>query len=157
MPIVAPPSMTPAPVSPDRADRPTFVGRSLALDNWRKNYNVPEMGAALANIYNNAIETWNNALQSIAARDIALQVANNPAVTNAAANATAAAAAAQLAQEAAAQAVAVSPDSPIRINTAHVRDSFTLASGYNAVSAGPIEITEGVAATISENATWSIV
>lgn len=51
----APPTLTAAPTSPDRADRATFSARSVALDDWRKNSNVPEMTLALANVYANAL------------------------------------------------------------------------------------------------------
>lgn len=48
------------------------------------------------------------------------------------------------------------PDSPIRLNPRTITASFTVASAYNAASAGPITISEGVTVTISDNATWSI-
>lgn len=55
------PTLTAAPASPDRADRATFSARAIALDNWQKNQNVPEMTAALANVYANALEAFNSA------------------------------------------------------------------------------------------------
>lgn len=60
MPTV-PPTLTASPASPDRADRTTFIARAIALDDWRKNFNVPEMVAALTNVYNNAVDAYNNA------------------------------------------------------------------------------------------------
>lgn len=56
-----PPTLTAAPTSPDRADRATFSARSIALDDWRKNSNVPEMTLALANVYSNALGAYNDA------------------------------------------------------------------------------------------------
>lgn len=75
----------------------------------------------------------------------------------AATSASAAAASAINAQGFASIAQAVSPDSPIRLNTRFVRNDFTVLSGYNACSAGPIEITENISVTISDDAHWSIV
>ena len=49
-----PPSLTAAPTSPDRADRATFTARAIALDNWTKNNQVPEMGALGTNVFDNA-------------------------------------------------------------------------------------------------------
>ena len=54
------PTLTDAPTSPDRSDRATFTARSIALDNWKKNQNVPEMRLALANVYANALEVYNS-------------------------------------------------------------------------------------------------
>jgi hypothetical protein len=50
----------------------------------------------------------------------------------------------------------ISPDSPIRLNPTTVTTDFTVPSGYNAASVGPITIAEGITATVSDNATWSI-
>jgi hypothetical protein len=47
-------------LTPDRSDRLTFSARAMALDDWRKNYNVPEMRLALANVFANATEVFNN-------------------------------------------------------------------------------------------------
>ena len=54
MPTAAP-TLTPAPTSPDRADRATFAARAVALDDWTKNNQVPEMQALGANVYANAV------------------------------------------------------------------------------------------------------
>jgi hypothetical protein len=51
---------------------------------------------------------------------------------------------------------ATNPDSPIRINPTRVAANFTLPTGYNGASAGPISIDDGVTVTISNGATWSI-
>lgn len=71
-------------------------------------------------------------------------------------NAAAAAASAVQAQAYASTAQATNPDSPIRLNPRTITASFTVASAYNAASAGPITISEGVTVTISDNATWSV-
>ena len=54
MPTAAP-TLTPAPTSPDRADRATFAARAVALDDWTKNNQVPEMQALGDNVYANAV------------------------------------------------------------------------------------------------------
>lgn len=54
MPFAAP-TLTPAPTSPDRADRATFAARAVALDDWTKNNQVPEMQALGGNVYANAV------------------------------------------------------------------------------------------------------
>lgn len=54
MPVIAPPTLTPAPTSPDRSDPSTFAARAVALDDWTKNIQIPEAQATLANVYANA-------------------------------------------------------------------------------------------------------
>lgn len=56
----------------------------------------------------------------------------------------------------ASQAQATNPDSPIRINPTRIKADFTLPTGYNGASAGPISIDDGVTVVISDGATWSI-
>lgn len=92
MPVITPPSMTAAPTSPDRADRATFTARSITLDNWRKNQNVPEMTAALANVFANATDTAASAVS--AASQVALAVAQVVLAATQATNAANSAAAA---------------------------------------------------------------
>jgi hypothetical protein len=77
-------------------------------------------------------------------------------VLGAAANATAAAAAAAAASASAALAQSVSPDSPVRLNTRVITADLTIPSAYNAASIGPIQVADGVTATVQPNATWSI-
>lgn len=57
----SPPSLTAAPTSPDRADRATFTARAIALDNWTKNNQVPELGALATNLFDNATVAYNAA------------------------------------------------------------------------------------------------
>lgn len=47
-------------------------------------------------------------------------------------------------------------ESPIRLNPSRVTANFTVPSGYNAASVGPIAIAEGVTVTIQDRATWSV-
>lgn len=56
MSVTAPPTLTAAPATPDRADRATFASRAIALDDWTKNNQVPEMQALGDNVYANAID-----------------------------------------------------------------------------------------------------
>ena len=62
-------------LSPDRSDRTTFTARAIALDDWRKNYNVPEMTLAIAGVYNNAVDCYNNALLAAASQQAAAAAA----------------------------------------------------------------------------------
>jgi microcystin-dependent protein len=55
MPVIAPPTLTPAGLSPDRADRPTFVARSIARDEFIKNTQIPELQIAIDNVYSNSL------------------------------------------------------------------------------------------------------
>lgn len=57
----APPNLTAAPASPDRADRGTFSARAVALDDWTKNTHIPEIQAAINATYNNATEAAGSA------------------------------------------------------------------------------------------------
>lgn len=59
MPVIAPPTLTPAGASPDRADRATFSARSVARDDFIKNVQIPELQAALNNVFANATEVVN--------------------------------------------------------------------------------------------------
>ena len=47
-------------------------------------------------------------------------------------------------------------NSPIRLNPARVTSAFTVPSGYNAASVGPIAIAEGVKVTVQDRAVWSV-
>lgn len=47
-------------------------------------------------------------------------------------------------------------NAPIRLNPSRVTAAFTVPSGYNAASVGPIAIAEGVTVTIQDRATWSV-
>lgn len=89
--------------------------------------------------------------RALCATALAAILAQSP-VTNAAAAAASAAAAAVYA----AQAQATNPDSPIRLNPRRITANFTVPSGSNAASVGPIAVADGVVVTVSDNAAWSI-
>jgi len=61
-----------------------------------------------------------------------------------------------LAQSYASVAQAVSPDSPMRLNSSKVIADFVVPAGSNAVSGGDIEITNNITVTVSPFSTWSI-
>lgn len=58
---VAPPTMTGAPTAPDRSDRPTFSGRATAWADFQKETLVPEVQAALNNVFTNATSAYESA------------------------------------------------------------------------------------------------
>jgi hypothetical protein len=66
--------------------------------------------------------------------------------------------AAAAAQAAWSAAVAANPDlNPWgRMNPSTIQEDFTLAAGFNAVSAGPLTIGEGVDITLGDNSNWTI-
>lgn len=87
----------------------------------------------------------------------ALHVADALVHKNAAATAALAAADSVLqAAGYASLAQATNPDSPIRLNPRIIRADFVVISDYNASSAGPLAIADGVTVTLSDYSTWSI-
>jgi hypothetical protein len=48
-------------------------------------------------------------------------------------------------------------DFPIQLNTQTINANYTIPSGYNGMSAGPITISSGVVVTIPAGSSWSIV
>ena len=156
MTATAPPSLTDAPTSPDRSDRTTFTARAIALDNWTKNYNIPEMRLALANVYANALDVYASASAAQADRILTSAAAAAVSAQSPVTNAAAAAASAAAAQAFASTAQATNPDSPIRLNPREITVNFAIASNYNAASVGPITVSDGVTVTVGDNATWSI-
>ncbi len=66
-----PPSITPSPVAPDRADRATFSPRATAWADWVKNHAVAEIAAVATNVYNNAIDAFSSATTATAQADLA--------------------------------------------------------------------------------------
>jgi len=97
---------------------------------------------------------WSSATQAdrILTQAAAAAVAAQSPVANAAAAAASAAAAAGYASTA----QATNPDSPVRFNPRQIATDLTVPSTYNAASTGPIQVSDGVTVTISDNATWSI-
>ena len=124
-------------------------------------------GAAIVIYYSqmNAQNAENNAINAaVSATAVAAQadrvicqaaaaaVAEQSPVSNAAA----AAAAAASAQAYASLAQATNPDSPIRLNPRRIAANFTVPTGYNAASTGPITVADGVAVTVATGASWSV-
>jgi len=56
MPIATPPVLTDPGLSPDRADRATFSARAIALDDFTKNVQIPQLRLALTNVAANATD-----------------------------------------------------------------------------------------------------
>lgn len=157
MTVPLPPSMTSAPSpAPTRDDPVNFRARADAYHSWLVPWVNVQFPAVLEWIRARANEvyTWSVNAQAASANVTAL--ANSSAVQNAATNAATAQAAATAAAQYASQAQATNPDSPIRINPTRVMANFTLPTGYNGESAGPISIDDGVTVSISNGATWSI-
>lgn len=150
-----PPVITAPPTPPSRSDPANFAARGDAFLGW-----FPTAWQYLSDFATwitaraNEIAANSNAATQAAAT--VTTVAASPAVQNAAANAATAQAAAAAAQTYASQAQATNPDSPIRINPTRIKADFTLQTGYNGASAGPIAIDDGVTVTIANGATWSI-
>ena len=157
MTVPAPPSMTSAPSpAPTREDPVNFRPRADAYHSWLVPWVNTQLPAALDWIRARANEVYAWSVNAQAASVNVTALVNSSAVQNAAANAATAQAAATAAAQYASQAQATNPDSPIRINPTRVMSNFTLPTGYNGASAGPISIDDGVTVTISNGATWSI-
>lgn len=45
----------------------------------------------------------------------------------------------------------------IQVNPSTLTENMTIASGYNAISGGPLTIGEGVNVTVNDNANWTII
>ena len=59
-----PPSITPSPATPDRADRATFSSRATSWSDWLKNNGVPEIAAVATNVYNNAVDAYGSTTEA---------------------------------------------------------------------------------------------
>jgi hypothetical protein len=53
--------------------------------------------------------------------------------------------------------IAFTSDTPIYENTQVIRSSYSITTGSNAMSAGPITIADGVIIVIPDGSEWSIV
>ena len=117
---------------------------------------IPQMNAQ--NTENNAINATvlANAAAVAADRTLAQAAAAAVAEQSPVSNAAAAAAAAAAAQAYASLAQATNPDSPIRLNPRRIAVNFTVPTGYNAASTGPITVADGVAVTVATGASWSV-
>ena len=157
MSVPNPPTITPCPSpAPSTSDTVNFDARADQYHAWLPNFVNVQLAAVIEWIKQraNEIESW--ALNAQAASNNVTALANSAAVQNAAANAAAAQLASQQAQAFAAQAQATNPDSPIRLNPRRVSNNLTIPAAYNAASAGPIAIDDGVNVTVSPGANWSI-
>ena len=148
-------TLTTPPTPPSRSDPTNFASRGDAFMAWFPT-GWSEITAVINWITDRCNEIFANSLAATQAATIAQAAATNPAVVNAASNASAAQLAATQAQGFAAQAQAVSPDSPVRLNTNRITSNLSIPTGYNAASAGPITVDDGVTVTISDHSTWSI-
>ncbi len=155
MTIPTQPSITSPPTPPSRADSVTFATRGDAFLGWFPTA-WTDLTAAMAWMIARTQEVfdWSSAAQSD--RILAQTAAAAVAAANPAANAAAAAASAAAAAGYASTALATNPDSPVRFNPRRIAADLTVPSTYNAASTGPIQVSDGVTVTISDNATWSI-
>lgn len=80
-----PPSITPSPVAPDRADRATFSPRATAWADWVKNHAVAEIAAVATNVYNNAVDAYNSAVAALGSSNSASDSAAAAAISESAA------------------------------------------------------------------------
>jgi hypothetical protein len=157
MTVPAPPTTGTAPTpAPSTLDPTNFDARCDSFHQFFPNWLNNLFPAVLEwiRLRANEVETWS--LNAQTASNNVTNLANSAAVQNAAANAAAAQAAATAAGVYAAQAQATNPDSPIRINPTRITSNFTLGTGYNGASAGPIAIDPGATVTLSHGSTWSI-
>jgi len=46
---------------------------------------------------------------------------------------------------------------PIQLNGQTVSADYTIPSGYNGVSAGPVTIADGVTVTVADGSAWAVV
>ena len=143
------------PTPPSRSDSATFADRADAFHAALPAFAVEanalqvDVNAKMAAAASSATAAQADRVLCAAAQ--AAVTAQSPIVNAAAAASSAAAAAAY-----ASTAQATNPDSPIRLNPRSITADFTIPSAYNATSAGPITISEGVTVTAQDNATWSI-
>lgn len=151
----SPTTITPLPTAPSRADPANFAVRADAFLGQMPTFGT-QTNAVASVTYTNAVEAAASANAAQADRILAQSAAATVTAQSPAANAAAAAASAAAAAVSAAQAQAVSPDSPVRFNTRRIDANLTIPSAYNAMSAGPIAIADGVTVTVEDNATWSI-
>ena len=143
-------TITALPPAPSTSDPTNFSSKGDALLSGLVNTFVGEMNAAITNI---------NAKESLAtAAGVLAQAALNAGLADAAANATAAADAQEGAEAAWTAALAANPDlnPAVRMNPHTLAADLTIPTGYNAYSAGPLTIGEGVEVTLADNSNWTI-
>jgi len=157
MSVPTPPGITNAPSpAPSRADPANFRARGDAYHSWLVPWVNTELPALIEwlRLRANDVLGWANAAQSD--RALCQAAAAAVALQSPAANATAAAASAAQAAAYASQAQATNPDSPMRLNPRRITASFTVPTGYNAASAGPITVADGVTVTVASGAAWVV-
>lgn len=124
----------------------------LATSNGATQVNLAAQQASIATAKAAVATTKASEATGAAASALAIYgsaAAQQAAVLQAASSAASAASYASRAQ-------AVSPDSPIRLNTRNVVEDFSVPPDYNAASTGPLAISDGVTVTVSDHSTWSI-
>ena len=155
MTISAPPVLASPPTPPTRSTPASFAAAGDAFLSW-----VPTAWANLASViawvYATALDVFSLASAAQSDRVLCAAAAAAVSTANPVVNAAAAAASAAAAAVSASTAQATNPDSPIRLNPRRITADFSVASAYNATSAGPITISEGVTVAVGDNATWSI-
>jgi hypothetical protein len=148
-------AITPLPTPPSRSDPANFAARGDAFMTALPTF-ATEANALQADVNAKQAAAAVSASAAQADRILANQAAAAVAAQSPVQNAQAAANSAAQAAIYASQAQATTPDSPIRLNPSVISADFTVASGYNATSTGPMTIADGVTVTVSDNATWSI-
>lgn len=156
--------ISPGPVVPNIVERPaTFEAEAEAWTDWIAGEHRTQINALETNVNAREVAASASAAAALASanaaqsdRALTQTAAYSPAVQGAAANAAAAQAAAAAAAASAAIAQAVSPDSPVRMNTRLIVQALTIPAAYNAASVGPITLTDGITVTVQDHATWSI-
>lgn len=143
------------PTPPSRSDSANFATRGDALLSALPGFVTGANGVGSVT-YTNAVEAAASASAAQADRILTQSAAAAVTAQSPAANAAAAAASAAAAAVSAGAAQAVSPDSPMRFNARRVETNVTIGSAYNAMSAGPIAIADGITVTVQDFATWSI-
>ena len=104
------------------------------------------------------VETWAAAIPTAVSQCAASAVTALAQAVIATAQANAASASAAGAAAAWTAALAANPDlnPSVRMNPSTITTDLTVASYYNAYSAGPITISEGVTVTLNDNSNWSV-
>ena len=148
-------TITALPTPPSRQDPENFAARADAFLGALPTFGT-QANALQADVNARQAATAASASAAQADRLLCQAAATAVAAQSPVANAAAAANSAAQAAVYASQAQATNPDSPIRLNPRIVTADFTVPSAYNAASAGPLAIGEGVTVTVQDNATWSI-
>jgi hypothetical protein len=155
-------AITALPTPPSRANSPAdFSNRADALLSALPTF-VSETNAVQADL-NAKKAAFDTDYANAMASGLANAAANAATATTKAAQAAGSASTAQTAASAAdaawAAALASNPDlNPVfRMNPSTISADTTLPAGYNAHSAGPLVIGEGVSVTLEDNANWTIV